>query len=283
MRLWLEVVMSKDRRLVVAIAIALTVGLTGTGGAAPSGPPVRIGGTLALTGPLAATELLHKIAGEIYIDEMNRGNGLLGRPVEWVLLDDQSKAEVTRSLYKRLITVDRVDLLMGTPSRLITWAETTGPATAEFVAALLASKPHPEQGYRACLGVIRLSKTYGAARVDAACARALHDVAAGTCASRGRSVCTVRDSEPGGHAATCGSSARRDEQACEVRISHDALDKSADRYVEKVLEDIRIAQKLMGIAGRPSGDSFLKEQRTLLIVQPDDAADVSLNGPARLD
>jgi transposase len=61
-----------------------------------------------------------------------------------------------------------------TPSRLITWAETTGPATAEFVAALLASQPHPEQGYRACLGVMRLSKTYGAARVDAACARALH-------------------------------------------------------------------------------------------------------------
>ena len=105
--------MSKDRRLVVAIAIALTVGLTGTGGAAPSGPPVRIGGTLALTGPLAATALLHKIAGEVYIDEMNRGSGLLGRPVEWVLLDDQSKAEVTRSLYERLITVDRVDLLMG--------------------------------------------------------------------------------------------------------------------------------------------------------------------------
>src|SRR2546428_3804608 len=113
MRLWREVVMSKDRRLVVAIAIALTVGLTGTGGAAPSGPPVRIGGTLALTGPLAATALLHKIAGEIYIDEMNRGTGLLGRPVEWVLLDDQSKAEVTRSLYERLITVDKVDLLMG--------------------------------------------------------------------------------------------------------------------------------------------------------------------------
>src|SRR5947208_1529714 len=105
--------MSKNRRLVVAIAIVLTVGLTGTSAAAPSGPPVRIGGTLALTGPLAATALLHKIAGEIYIDEMNRGSGLLGRPVEWVLLDDQSKAEVTRSLYERLITVDKVDLLMG--------------------------------------------------------------------------------------------------------------------------------------------------------------------------
>ena len=61
-----------------------------------------------------------------------------------------------------------------TPSRLISWAETTGPATAALVAALLASKPHPEQGYRACLGLMRLSKTYGAARMDAACARALH-------------------------------------------------------------------------------------------------------------
>ena len=61
-----------------------------------------------------------------------------------------------------------------TPSRLINWAETTGPATTALVAALLASKPHPEQGYRACLGLMRLSKTYGAARMDAACVRALH-------------------------------------------------------------------------------------------------------------
>jgi transposase len=61
-----------------------------------------------------------------------------------------------------------------TPSRLITWAETTGPATAELVAAILASKPHPEQGYRACLGVMRLSKTYGGERVEAAAVRARH-------------------------------------------------------------------------------------------------------------
>src|SRR6266850_1843910 len=81
--------------------------------AAPSGPPIRIGGTLALTGPLAATALLHKITAEIYVEELNRGNGLLGRPVEWVLLDDQSKPEVTRTLYEKLITVDKVDLLMG--------------------------------------------------------------------------------------------------------------------------------------------------------------------------
>jgi branched-chain amino acid transport system substrate-binding protein len=91
------------------VILAFAAGST----AAPSGPPVRIGGTLALTGPLAPTALLHKIAGEVYVEELNRGNGLLGRPVEWVLLDDQSKPEITRSLYEKLITVDKVDLIIG--------------------------------------------------------------------------------------------------------------------------------------------------------------------------
>jgi branched-chain amino acid transport system substrate-binding protein len=97
------------RVLVTLVLLASSTAAT----AAPSGPPVRIGGTLALTGPLAPTALLHRIAGEIYVEELNKGNGLLGRPVEWVLLDDQSKPDVTRSLYERLITVDKVDLLMG--------------------------------------------------------------------------------------------------------------------------------------------------------------------------
>ena len=96
--------------LLVASFLALW---TAAAGAAPSGPPVRIGGTLALTGPLAATALVHKLAAEISIEQINKRNGLLGRPVEWVLLDDQSKADVTRTLYERLITVDKVDLLIG--------------------------------------------------------------------------------------------------------------------------------------------------------------------------
>src|SRR5437667_8308997 len=95
-----------------ALAALILLTFAATALAAPLGPPVRIGGTLALTGPLAPTALLPKIAGEIYVEEMNRGSGLLGRPVEWVL-DDQSKPEVTRSLYERLITVDKVDLLIG--------------------------------------------------------------------------------------------------------------------------------------------------------------------------
>ena len=59
-----------------------------------------------------------------------------------------------------------------TPSRLIRWAEQTGPATGHFVAELLRRRPHPEQGYRACLGLMRLGRRYGAARLEAASARA---------------------------------------------------------------------------------------------------------------
>ena len=65
-----------------ALAWFLVAAFAATVVAAPSGPPIRIGGTLALTGPLAPTALLHKIAGEIYVEELNKGNGLLGRPVE---------------------------------------------------------------------------------------------------------------------------------------------------------------------------------------------------------
>jgi transposase len=59
-----------------------------------------------------------------------------------------------------------------TPSRLIHWAEKTGPATGRVVAGILKSRPHPEQGYRACLGLMRLGKRYGADRLEAACERA---------------------------------------------------------------------------------------------------------------
>jgi transposase len=59
-----------------------------------------------------------------------------------------------------------------TPSRLIAWAEQTGPATGRLAAGILQRRPHPEQGYRACLGLMRLGRAHGAARLEAACARA---------------------------------------------------------------------------------------------------------------
>lgn len=58
--------------------------------AAQGGGPLRIGSTLALTGPLSATALTHKLVGEIYVEQLNARGGLLGRKVEWILKDDQS-------------------------------------------------------------------------------------------------------------------------------------------------------------------------------------------------
>jgi hypothetical protein len=60
-----------------------------------------------------------------------------------------------------------------TPSRFITWASTIGPQTAALVEAILADRPHPEQGYRSCLGILRLAKRDGHTRLEAACTRAV--------------------------------------------------------------------------------------------------------------
>ncbi len=60
-----------------------------------------------------------------------------------------------------------------TPSRLVAWGHQTGPATGTLVAAILDSRPHPEQGFRSCLGIFRLGRRHGEARLEAACARAL--------------------------------------------------------------------------------------------------------------
>jgi transposase len=64
------------------------------------------------------------------------------------------------------------------PSRLISWARTVGPDTAQLFTAILESKPHPEMGYRSCLGILRLGKSYSAERLEAAARRA---IATGAC------------------------------------------------------------------------------------------------------
>jgi transposase len=59
------------------------------------------------------------------------------------------------------------------PSRIIRWAGKIGPHCAAAAEQIIEGRDHPEQGYRACLGIIRLSRSYEFARVDAACRRAL--------------------------------------------------------------------------------------------------------------
>ena len=60
-----------------------------------------------------------------------------------------------------------------TPQRLASWAAKTGPATEKLITTVLASRRHPQQAYRSCLGILRLGKAYGDHRLEAACRRAL--------------------------------------------------------------------------------------------------------------
>lgn len=59
-----------------------------------------------------------------------------------------------------------------TPERLVGWAGKSGGSIKKVVENILASRPHPQQGFRSCLGIMRLGKQYGQQRLEAACVRA---------------------------------------------------------------------------------------------------------------
>jgi branched-chain amino acid transport system substrate-binding protein len=95
-------------------AAALLIGLLSVANAAAqSGEPIRIGMSLALTGAGAAPSKVINTALEIWRDDVNAKGGILGRPVQLVILDDQSTPSNVPNIYTKLITVDKVDLLLG--------------------------------------------------------------------------------------------------------------------------------------------------------------------------
>jgi transposase len=67
-----------------------------------------------------------------------------------------------------------LDQVEWTPERLTDWAKKTGPRTAALLEAVMAAKAHPQQGFKACLGILRLAKQYPPARIERAAGRALH-------------------------------------------------------------------------------------------------------------
>jgi transposase len=60
-----------------------------------------------------------------------------------------------------------------TPTRLVEWAQKSGPSTARLFEQIMQTRPHPQQGFRSCLGLMRLGNGYGAERLEAACQRSL--------------------------------------------------------------------------------------------------------------
>src|SRR5919106_1461865 len=111
------------RRLLTATAAALLLTAAagceskspGDDAGAPTsgGAPIVVGSTLSLSGAFAATGAIHKIAGELFVERLNASGGLLGRPVQWVVRDDESDQAKVSTLYEQLISQDKVDLIIG--------------------------------------------------------------------------------------------------------------------------------------------------------------------------
>src|SRR5580698_381443 len=74
---------------------------------------IRIGYCLSLSGPLASNGKTASLAHQIWAEGVNRRGGLLGRKVEMVCIDDQTNPQLVADIYKRLLDVEKVDLLIG--------------------------------------------------------------------------------------------------------------------------------------------------------------------------
>lgn len=105
----------KGRVTVIGVVVVMAMLLLSISPAviAQEGDPIVVGGSLSLTGPLSATAIIHRITGEAFVANLNENGGLLGRPVEWIIFDDESSPDNAAALYERLITEEEVDLLMG--------------------------------------------------------------------------------------------------------------------------------------------------------------------------
>ena len=95
-----------------ALAVATPIASAQTAAKAPSGPPITIGFSMALTGSLAVNGKSGLLASQIWAEDQNKKGGLLGRPVKLVFYDDQTNPSLVPGIYTKLLDVDKVDLVL---------------------------------------------------------------------------------------------------------------------------------------------------------------------------
>jgi len=107
--------MHAPRRGLVASALALTLAflLSPADAQQPTGEPIKIGFSMALTGPLSPNGKSALLGMHIWEEEINAKGGLLGRPVKLIYYDDQSQPAPVPGIYTKLLDIDKVDLVIG--------------------------------------------------------------------------------------------------------------------------------------------------------------------------
>jgi branched-chain amino acid transport system substrate-binding protein len=101
------------RRLKLALIAVLAVAVASLAVPAQAADPIKVGFSMALTGGVAPNGKQLLLSLEIWRDDVNAKGGLLGRPVELVYYDDQSNPANVPGIYTKLISVDKVDLILG--------------------------------------------------------------------------------------------------------------------------------------------------------------------------
>lgn len=99
-------------RIVAALVTALVATPAALAETAPSGPPITIGFSMALTGSLAVNGKSGLLAMQIWAENQNAHGGLLGRPVKLDYYDDQTNPSLVPGIYTKLLDVDKVDLVI---------------------------------------------------------------------------------------------------------------------------------------------------------------------------
>ena len=141
--------------------------------------PIKIGASLSLSGTYAKPGTYQKEGYEVCADELNAKGGLLGRKVEFVMYDDQSSTQTAQRLYEKLITEDKVDVVMGPYSSAIT--ESVAGITEKYkkvmVSPLAATTSIFRQGRKYIFMVISPAEVYLEGLVDMAAKRGLKTIA----------------------------------------------------------------------------------------------------------
>src|SRR5271169_5760373 len=94
-------------------AALISPALAGTRAFAQGGEPIKIGFSMALTGPLAPKGKQALLGAQIWQEEVNAKGGLLGRQVQLINYDDQSSPATVPGIYTKLLDVDKCDLVIG--------------------------------------------------------------------------------------------------------------------------------------------------------------------------
>jgi branched-chain amino acid transport system substrate-binding protein len=122
--------------------------------AQPSGPPLRIGYSMSLSGGLAGNGKPAAVAHDVWAAEINAKGGLLGRPVELVRYDDQSSGAQVPAIYTKLLDVDKVDLVVsGYATAIIAPAMPIVMQHEMAFVTLLGSGTNAEFNYDRCFNI----------------------------------------------------------------------------------------------------------------------------------